>query len=251
MKGMTKTENILIALNLYKFYNYLIEEGIVKAKTKTSPLFSRATVNILINHFNGSMGHVVENEYGEISLGYGMLHYSLIRMLKPERILCIGSQKGFIPAVCALACKDNRRGKVDFVDAGKGEGERGSWGGVGFWRKVDEKKHFSVFGLNKFIKLYTMTTRQFSKKYSYKYEYIYIDGDHSYPGVKYDYVTFWKRLTIGGYMSFHDIGLRGLHEGVEYGVWRLWHEVGGKNSFSFSRGDNTVGFLQKALDEFE
>jgi len=30
----------------------------------------------------------------------------LLLLQKPERVLCIGSEQGFIPAICALACKE-------------------------------------------------------------------------------------------------------------------------------------------------
>jgi hypothetical protein len=38
--------------------------------------------------------------------------------MRPKRVLCVGSRYGYIPAICAYACKENNYGVVDFVDAG-------------------------------------------------------------------------------------------------------------------------------------
>jgi len=95
----------------------------------------KRSVRRIIDYYGGNEGHQIDKKTG--NLGYGFIHYALIRNLKPERVLCIGSGRGFIPAVCALACKENRRGVVDFVDAGYGKGHPKSWGGDGFWKKVD------------------------------------------------------------------------------------------------------------------
>ena len=98
----------------------------------------------------GDNWHKMDKNTG--NLGYGWVHYGLIRMLQPEKVLCVGSRYGYIPAVCAMACRDNAYGKVDFVDAGfdmddydKVAGEH--WGGVGFWKKCDPKKYFGYFSV--------------------------------------------------------------------------------------------------------
>ena len=69
--------------------------------------------NEIIREYNGFLGHGVE--ISPPFIGLGLLHYSLIRIIKPKRILCIGSLRGFIPVLCALACQDNEKGFVDFV----------------------------------------------------------------------------------------------------------------------------------------
>lgn len=51
------------------------------------------------------------------SLGFGLIHYALVRNLKPDNALVIGSRTGYIPVIIALALLDNGRGRLDFVDA--------------------------------------------------------------------------------------------------------------------------------------
>lgn len=45
----------------------------------------------------------------------------------------------FVPAICAVGCRDNGFGKVDFVDAAMDMNDVNKvagnhWGGVGFWK---------------------------------------------------------------------------------------------------------------------
>jgi len=113
----------------------------------------------------------------------------------------------------------NDKGHVDFVDAGKTNKDKNQLGRDWILEKKRYlQEHFSAFELNDWITPHIMTSRQFARKHKYKYEYIFIDGDHSYPGVKFDYETFWPRLATEGMMGFHDIGLKGLNDQDEYGV---------------------------------
>lgn len=215
---------------------------------------SRGTENKLINDvaIRDLMTHFQADEYGheantsQSDLGYGWLHYGYIRLLKPKRVLCVGSRYGFIPAVLAQACKDNGFGQVDFIDPGYGEGDEDHWTGVGLWKTEQGRKIFEKFGLGKHVTLFAMTTATFAKKYKRaKYDYIYIDGDHSFEGVYFDYKTFFPKLQTGGIMSFHDISVKGtLPEGT-YGVWKMWQKVGKKNAVSIENPISGVGFLQK------
>src|SRR3989304_8487725 len=135
--------------------------------------------------------HEIDKKTG--NLGYGWIHYALIRVFKPQRVLVIGSRFGYIPAICALACKDNRTGRVDFVDASydyRKSNNRQHWGGMGFWGYVNSNEYFGKFALEKHIALHIMTSKDFSIKYPKgKWDYINLDGDHSYKGVKFDFET--------------------------------------------------------------
>ncbi|MBU0576335.1 class I SAM-dependent methyltransferase [Patescibacteria group bacterium] len=248
MKHMQKKsfyfyERWLNSLGLFDILKKIIDAKWIKHSHYKSDLYKYSTSQFLIRHFFGYNGHQVNHNTG--NLGFGFLHYAFIIASRPERILCIGSEQGFIPAICALACKDNNKGHVDFVDAGKTSKNKNHWGGTGFWKKNNPQLHFSVLELENWITPYIMTSKQFAKKYQYKYEYIFIDGDHSYPGVKFDYETFWPRLATDGMMGFHDISLKGLNGQDEYGVWKMWKELNKKHKLSFEYLDNSVGFIQK------
>lgn len=205
------------------------------------------TIDLLMDTFKaqscGEYSH--RANISKSDLGYGWIHYSLIRMLKPRKILCIGSRHGFLPAILAQACKDNKKGCVDFVDAGYGKDDPNNWTGVGYWKTKEGKNIFKKFNLNEWINLHIMTTKEFAKKNRSIFGYVYIDGDHSYAGVQYDYQTFWPRLKKNGFMAFHDINV--VHkksEGV-YGVYKLWKEISNNKSIEFPFSGSGLGIIQK------
>ncbi|MCL4360445.1 class I SAM-dependent methyltransferase [Patescibacteria group bacterium] len=217
----------------------------------TKEIFSRRAAKDLIDYYGGNGGHNLNTSRGE--LGYALFHYAMISNIRPERVLCVGSMKGFIPAICAMACKDAGSGNVDFVDAGYDEANANNWGGIGYWKSVDPDKHFSYAGLSAWVTTHVMTTEQFANTTRQRWQYIYIDGDHSYLGVKKDYQLFWPRLDKGCFMSFHDVLLR-RHTDVRYrgfGVWKFWNEIPEKGKitipFTYSKTlPSGLGILQKA-----
>ncbi len=205
-------------------------------------IFNKQFSKLLIDVYDGYWGHSVSRKNGD--LGFGFFHFGLIAAHKPKRVLCVGSQKGFIPVICALACKSNNKGHVDFVDAGFDEGHPKAWSGIGFWRKVNLNKHFAKAGAENWITTHVLTTEDFAKKNKRRYDYIYIDGDHSYEGVKRDYKIFWPLLNKGGFMAFHDVLAEGsFRSKYNFGVWKLWKEIKNEKIY-FSRLPG-LGILQK------
>lgn len=241
--GFSRLERLSNLVGLYGLYHTLIEKKVIQ-KDRSSDLYKHATTSHLIKYFDGHMGHGAITKTG--NLGFGFIHASFINSLKPERILCIGSKQGFIPAVCALACKYLNHGHVDFVDAGYDQGEASNWGGVGFWRQNNPAEHFALFDINKYLTTYVLTSQAFARAYPQrKYGYIYVDGNHSYEGVKKDYALFWPRLSYGGFMVFHDINTKGSYQDSEFGVWRFWQELQSNKKIEFVDGVNAIGIIQK------
>jgi hypothetical protein len=184
------------------------------------------------------------------NFGYGYLHYAFIRSQRPERILCLGSMYGFIPYMMAKACRDNGFGHVDFVDAGfdiEDAGNRSNhYYGQGFWKKIDPKAHFDYLGVGDYITPYIMLNSEFAKKYDYKYDYIYLDADHSYKGAILNLKLFWARLRQDGYLCFHDIHFDRVIEGVAFEHGKMWKRVSPMPfKFEVSNHYSGLGFLQK------
>lgn len=191
--------------------------------------------------------------------GYGLLHYSIVRSQKPKNILCVGSMYGYIPYMLAKACEDNVLGYVDFVDAGynieNAQNKETHYFGQGFWKKETIKQHFSYLLNFNFIKTHIMTTKVFAKKYPQKtYDYVYLDGDHSYKGAKTDLKLFWPKLKKNGFIVFHDIHLQesflkkeARNYGLEFGYQKIWKELikTKKYKFEMSNQYSGLGFIQK------
>ncbi len=205
----------------------------------TSRYFSKK----IIKDYWGYIGQGVEED--DSYLGLGLIHYSFIRMFKPKRVLCVGSYRGFVPVICALACQDNKKGIVDFVDAGLDLSTIHPTFGDGYWKKTNPAKHFRRIVKSRYLKTHVMTTKDFEKKFPNRgYGYIYIDGDHTYEGVKADFKFFWPGLEKGGLMAFHDI--LGKGDKIKFGVKKFWRELPDKNKIVIPHPTvSGLGILQK------
>lgn len=61
-----------------------------------------------------------------------------------------------------------------------------------------------------------------------KLDFLFIDGDHSYEGVKADYRNYRESVKPGGYIAFHDIKDTPYHRRLGCEVGRLWKELTGE-----------------------
>lgn len=199
----------------------------------------------LMNYFHADEGGHQAN-IDRADMGYGWIQYGFVRQMKPKRILCVGSGYGYIPGLLAQACLENGQGHVDFVDAGYGFSHRHNYTWVGFWKTLEGSLTFKNFGLGQYISIFLMKTEKFVKKYSeLRYQYIYIDGDHIYKGVRSDYEHLWPLLEKDGIMVFHDVTIKEMQPEGKYGVWKLWNKIGKQNGITIPHPLSGLGILQK------
>lgn len=157
------------------------------------------------------------------SAGFGLIHYGLVANLRPERVLVIGSRHGYVPSILALALKANGSGTIDFVDANYSDskhGEQIAFGGVENWHG-DASEKFSSFGLKDIMKFYIQRSSEFFSQCDCKYDYVYLDGDHSYEGCRYDFEQSLKITTSEALVLLHDVAV--IQPG--FGVNRLFAEL--------------------------
>ena len=235
-----------VVIRLAQQSGQLLSDIVLSALSPSHQLIKRRISRLLIDTYNGDGGQ--NTDINQMFLGFGLIHYALIRNTKPKHILCVGSRKGYIPAILALACKENGIGSVDFVDAGYDETDpKHHWSGIGFWKKNDSFRHFNKLGVAKFINTHIMTTKEFASLYPHKtFQYVYIDGDHSFKGVTLDYQLFWPRVQKFGFMVFHDVVAKGFLDKGKFGVWKFWKKIQSDHKvllpFPISSG---LGILQK------
>jgi hypothetical protein len=80
------------------------------------------------------LGH--REDAAALNLGFGFVYYGLVRALRPEHVLVIGSGYGFSVVCLALGLKDNGAGSLTFVDPSYSllrNGPTKTIGGVNFW----------------------------------------------------------------------------------------------------------------------
>lgn len=70
-----------------------------------------------------------------------------------------------------------------------------------------------------------------------KLDFLFIDGDHSYEGVKKDYEMYSPFVKKGGYVGFHDINGKPAKR-LDIEVDKFWNELPKENTLEF----NSVGF---------
>src|SRR5262249_32147717 len=150
-----------------------------------------------------------EHNAASASLGFGAIHYGFVVNLRPRRVLAIGSRHGYIPAVIALALKFNGGGTLDFVDANYSDSAHGfdtAYGGVGNW-EGDARQRFAPFDLSEHVQVHVKRSVDFFAACTATYGYIYLDGNHSYEGLRYDFEQSVARAEAGAIIALHDVSV--------------------------------------------
>lgn len=148
----------------------------------------------------------------DLHLGDGLMIYSLIQFNRAKTCVCIGTGGGFIPRLMTQSRVDlwhqkifegnpsNEWGDIGttiIVDASNGVG------GFTDWTEEDSflRKHFSpqIILETSEKAFYDYFVRQ-----DIKIDYLHIDGDHSYEGVKKDFELYSTIMSENGIITIHD-----------------------------------------------
>jgi hypothetical protein len=149
----------------------------------------------------------------DLHLGDGLLVYSFIQFIRAKVCVCIGSGGGFIPRLMTQARMDLHSQNI--FD-GKGQPE---WGDIGTTIIIDAVNGVGGFtdwtNENSFLRQHfqPQVILETSEKAFYDYfirqdikiDYLHIDGDHSYKGVKKDFELYSSIMAENGIITIHDI----------------------------------------------
>ena len=76
-------------------------------------------------------------------------------------------------------------------------------------------------------------------------DFLFIDGDHTYEGVKQDYEMYSKLVNPTGYIAFHDINDTQRHRDLNVYVGKLWSELkGDKIEFNVNADWAGIGVIK-------
>lgn len=156
-------------------------------------MFNQEVINKIINEDRFAVSHGAQGDY----LGVGVLYYGLTYMLRAQIAVCLGSGSGFVPKLMRQAQRDQDipGSKTYLIDA-----DISGWGNPDYHgretkfrqnypevilikeKTIDAVKHFSPLSI----------------------DYLHIDADHSYEGVKADHAAYYPLVKSGGIITFHD-----------------------------------------------
>jgi hypothetical protein len=145
-------------------------------------------------------------------MGDGLIVYSMIQHLRAKICVCIGSGSGFIPRLMTQA-------RIDLYNQKMFEGNPdNNWGDIGTTYLVDacngvggpnDLENEESFFIRQFRPRFIKSTSEdafydFFVRQDIKIDLLFIDGDHSYEGVKKDFDLYSTIMSDNGLIILHD-----------------------------------------------
>ncbi len=150
-----------------------------------------------------TLKHCYERTEGMVSFDEAMLLYCLARESKNGCIVEVGSYRGRSTVFLGKGSIDGFNTPVYAIDPHKSF--IGVLGGVfgpkdrtAFYRAMLENECSDI------VSLINLSSEQFSKSWSEKISLLWIDGDHSYDGVKRDFKCWLPNLHPSAVIAFDD-----------------------------------------------
>jgi len=129
------------------------------------------------------------------------LLHGLVRSMKPEFCVEIGSAQGWSTCLTALALEQNLKGKLYAVDPHISN----DWSHRDADRTLHElRANLYAAGLSHRVEIIRKTTRDAVSDLPVRIDFAFIDGDHSFEGVKADWDIVKPRLAPWAITVFHD-----------------------------------------------
>ena len=148
----------------------------------------------------------------EEHLGDGLVLYSIIQHMRAKNCVCIGSGSGYIPRIMTQARRDLYEQHIFEGDNNVNWGDIGTTyvvdacNGIGGPNDIDnEESYFRKTFEPRFIKDTSENAYyNFFILQDIKIDVLFIDGDHSYDGVKKDFDLYSKIISENGIIILHD-----------------------------------------------
>jgi predicted O-methyltransferase YrrM len=129
------------------------------------------------------------------------LLYGLVRSMKPEVCVEIGSARGNSACHIGLALKENGSGRLYAIDPH----EQTDWNDKNAVNTLKEfMDNISAVGVGEQVSIIRSYSDAAARDWKLPIDLIFIDGDHSYEGVKRDWKLFLPHMRPFGIVVFHD-----------------------------------------------
>jgi predicted O-methyltransferase YrrM len=129
------------------------------------------------------------------------LLYGLVRAMKPAVCVEIGSAKGRSACFIGKGLKDNKSGMLYAIDPH----EATQWNDAGAAQSFEEMQaNLHSVGLDGVVTIIRKSSRDVAGEWVRPIDLLFIDGDHSYEGAKFDWEKFSPHVTPFGVVIFHD-----------------------------------------------
>jgi hypothetical protein len=148
----------------------------------------------------------------DLDMGDGLIVYTLIQFMRSKNCACIGSGGGFIPRIMTQARIDLHSNKIFGGNPDYNWGDIGATyvidpcNGIGGQSNMeDENGFFRSHFYPRFIKETSENAYyNFFVIQDIKIDLLFIDGDHSYEGVKNDFELYKNIISNHGIIIIHD-----------------------------------------------
>ena len=144
---------------------------------------------------------------GSEDLGAGMLYYSLAYSLKTKTCVCLGSGGGFVPRMMRQAQRDlGLQGSRTLLVDGTlqvPQSKKDIWGEP-CWVPEDSVFRTNYPDVEIMLELTETAFRNYFQPNNVKIDFLHIDADHHYDGVRTDWDLYRQAVADAGVITFHD-----------------------------------------------
>ena len=158
--------------------------------------------------WNNTKSRYMAFNSGGVECEVGEFLYSLVRMIKPQRILETGTHLGIGAFYMGLALKDNEEVTPEPQTI---YGEPGHLDTVEFIEEIYAKAVHRIVtvGLESYVTCHLADARQFLPEMGNRYNLILLDTE---PQTRFEeFIKFWDYLIEGGFVFIHDLN-RHMHQ---------------------------------------
>jgi predicted O-methyltransferase YrrM len=158
--------------------------------------FARHHVNRAWRHFR-----LATNFYDSGLGDSAWVLYGLVRALKPDVCVEIGSARGKSTCHIARALRENLGGRLYAIDPHQST----AWNDAGEPQTLRAlERNLRAVGARGFVEIIRAPSPEVGRSWHRPIDLLFIDGDHSYEGVRLDWELFSPHLTRFGVAIFHD-----------------------------------------------